>query len=427
MPDCVVYCCACGCRMNPEMLLSTSGEVAVYENVESDEGPISFRVALILCALPIPGLARFYTGYPFIGLFQLIVYPIGFVWSFIDMVRMLTNRFRDGEGRLLRGYSGRFACVVALVVILTTTVVVSQLINDTPSDAGTNASKSSVSDNSLVKSNQAEQVSSPTSESVGSTDVEPVVVAESDEAKDNGDSKQIVETKKTVLMEKEKESTKSEPAQQQDTVTKIDKAAEMDRAAKQEEEKKKAIQAKIADLHITKYPETAKELKKEGFPKMLKKYGVNGIKKINKLLPKVAEKAAQNPTMDKIAWVDVSDNKSTKNKLVFYAQANNSNRVYISEDELNSDAPVYSNHEKLKALLHIHEEMCEQVIKSCLTHPSTYNKSLLNSASETQEYGNVIRIGFSAKNSFNLEIEYEAVFRVNADSEIVYQSIEERK
>ena len=74
----------------------------------------------------------------------------------------------------------------------------------------------------------------------------------------------------------------------------------------------------------------------------------------------------------------------------------------------------------------MHEEMCEKVIKSYLTHPSTYDKSLFDSASETQEYTNVIRIAFSAKNSYNLEIDYVAIFRVNADSEIVYQTIEEK-
>ena len=228
------------------------------------------------------------------------------------------------------------------------------------------------------------------------------------------------------MIEKEEENNKSEPAIQQDSVTKIDLTAEIDKAAKQEEEKKRAIHAKIENLRITTYPETTKELKKMGYSKTLAKYGLNGVKKINKLLPKVAEKAAQNPTMDRIAWVDVSSEKSTKNKLVFYAQAANSNRIYITEEELNSDAPVYSNHEKLKALLPMHEEMCEKVIKSYLTHPSTYDKSLFDSASETQEYTNVIRIAFSAKNSYNLEIDYVAIFRVNADSEIVYQTIEEK-
>ena len=160
---------------------------------------------------------------------------------------------------------------------------------------------------------------------------------------------------------------------------------------------------------------------------MLKKYGVNGIKKINSLLPKVAEKASKNPTMDKIVNVDISNNRSTKNNLIFYVDAENSNRLYISENDLASDTPILSNQEKLKQLLPEHEKLCEELIKQQLTHPSTYDKSYFDSISQTQEYTNVIRIAFSAKNSFNLKINYIAIFRINADSEIVYQDIQEKK
>lgn len=80
---------------------------------------------------------------------------------------------------------------------------------------------------------------------------------------------------------------------------------------------------------------------KEGFSKMLKKYGVVGIKNINRLMPAVVEKAATNPLMDRIIRVDVSDNRSTKEKLVFYADSENNNRIYITEQELSSSAPVH--------------------------------------------------------------------------------------
>ena len=160
---------------------------------------------------------------------------------------------------------------------------------------------------------------------------------------------------------------------------------------------------------------------------MLQKYGIEGIKKINKLMPRVAEKAAENKSMDKIVRVDVSDNRSTKDKLVFYADAENLNRIYISESELGSNSRVYSDQEKLRLLLPLHEEMCEKIIKSNLTHPSTYDKSFFASGSETQEYTNVIKIAFSAKNAYNLKVDYIAIFRVNANSEIVYQDIREKQ
>lgn len=196
-----------------------------------------------------------------------------------------------------------------------------------------------------------------------------------------------------------------------------------------EDPKPKTVEVKRASISehaIYKYPETAAELKKKGFPKMLKKYGVDGIKKINRLLPGVAEKAATNTSMDRIIRVDVSDNRSTKEKLVFYADAENNNRIYITEQELSSDAPVHSNQEILQVLLPLHEQMCEAIIKQNLTFPSTYDKHIFDSASETQDYTNVIRIAFSAKNAYNLETDYVAIFRVNAQSEVVYQDIREK-
>lgn len=101
--------------------------------------------------------------------------------------------------------------------------------------------------------------------------------------------------------------------------------------------------AEISPNAVHKYPETAQELKKKGFPKLLQKYGVEGVKKINRLMPRVAEKAALNISMDKIVYVDVSDNRSTKDKLVFFADAANHNRLYISESELHSDKTVLSD------------------------------------------------------------------------------------
>ena len=71
-----------------------------------------------------------------------------------------------------------------------------------------------------------------------------------------------------------------------------------------------------------------------GFDRTLARYGVDGVHRINNLLPLVAEKAAQMPNMDVIWSVDVSDNRSTANELIFYADAQNGNRVYISEFEI---------------------------------------------------------------------------------------------
>ena len=167
--------------------------------------------------------------------------------------------------------------------------------------------------------------------------------------------------------------------------------------------------------------------KGKGYDRTLEKYGVDGINKINSLLPVVAEKAANSKKMDIIWSIDVADSKSTKDELVFYADAKNGNRIYISERELSSDTTPKTETEKLEALLPAHVEMCEKFIKSQLTHPSTYDKHFFSSGAQTDGRINRILITFSAKNSFNLEMVYEAHFIVNADGEITYHSIKEKQ
>lgn len=167
--------------------------------------------------------------------------------------------------------------------------------------------------------------------------------------------------------------------------------------------------------------------KGKGYDKTLAKYGVDGVKKINSLLPVVAEKAASSKKMDIIWIVDLSDSRSTKDELVFYADAKNGNRVYISEKELEAGAALKTEREKLEALLPSHIEMCEKFIKRQLAHPSTYDKHFFSSGAQTDDRINRILITFSAKNSFNLETVYEALFIVNVDGEITYHSIKEKQ
>lgn len=164
----------------------------------------------------------------------------------------------------------------------------------------------------------------------------------------------------------------------------------------------------------------------KGYDRTLAKYGVDGVKRINSLLPIVAEKAASSPQMDVIWSVDVSDNRSTKDELVFYADAKNGNRIYISERELSPGSALKTETEKLEALLPLHVEMCEKLIKSQLAHPSTYDKHFFSSGAQTDGRINRILITFSAKNSFNVETVYEAHFIVNADGEITSHSIKEK-
>ena len=166
--------------------------------------------------------------------------------------------------------------------------------------------------------------------------------------------------------------------------------------------------------------------KGQGFDKTIAKYGVEGIKKINRLTPKVAEKISYNTKCDKVVNVDVSDNRSTRNNLVFYGDCANMQRFYMTEEELLSPTPIESEKEKLKKLLYEHEILCENTIKSKLNHPSTYKKLITKSGSETKDMVNDILIGFKAKNSLGLELEYVGRCFVNAESKFSLFDIKEK-
>lgn len=185
--------------------------------------------------------------------------------------------------------------------------------------------------------------------------------------------------------------------------------------------------APISDGAIYTYPETEKKLKKAGFPKLLKKLGLKNIKKANQLMPKAAEKVALNPKCDAVVHVDISD-RSERNKLIIYADAKNGQRFYLTENEILSSKPAISEQEQLAPLLWRHELMAEEVIKSKLTHPSTYDRHELGIwQSVTTANCNQIMVEFSAKNSFGVELTYIAVVQFDKNSNVVGFHMQEKR
>ena len=397
VPDVVYYCMYCGNSMqNSEEVSHSNATTNPVVPTISNEGACSYKITQILSYVPGFALHRFYTGRVGSGVVQFLLWGVfvGAIWQFVDIILILTNTYTDGKGKKLAGYSAGFACSSLLVCLLAFFFVFVPAINQEKTD-------NSLSPASVARTGTLE-------DNINSS---PVPVDLSNNTSSNAEDEARED-------KQESDDKKSEQSALKSSFTKV---------ATDTRETPELKPAPIAGGAIYKYPETAQGLKKAGFPKMLKKYGVKKIKEINRLLPIAAEKASYNPTMDEIVHVDISENRSTKNHFVFYVDAKNCNRIYLTEEELKSNKPVYSNQEKLKALLNQHELMCENIIKSQLTHPSTYSKSIMDSVSETQEYTNVIRIAFSAKNSFNLEIKYVAVFRVNANSEITYQDVQEKQ
>ena len=165
----------------------------------------------------------------------------------------------------------------------------------------------------------------------------------------------------------------------------------------------------------------------KGYDKTIKKHGIANIKKSNELLPKAAEIVSKNNTCDKITWVMLSDNKSTKDNLVIITDCNNGKRFFLSEKEIAQKTIALSEYQKLEKLIPTHLAMCETKIKNSLNYPSTYKKLISKTGWETKNYGNDIVIGFKAKNAFNLETEYTARCMLNSSNQFSTFNIKENK
>lgn len=345
-------------------------ELPSAPSATSSEGTKSFVTTAILSMLPFPcGLHRFYTGRIWSGLIQCFTFGLYLIWSFIDVLRILSNSYKDADNKLLKGYSKGKAALLLLLWITIYGLIISMAIN--------NSNKASEKSASNDADKQAEI----------SSQIQPAEVK-----------------KETAPTPEVKNYPKPLP--------KIEKPYE----------------APILEGSIYTYPESEKELKKAGFTKTLSKLGLKGIKRANKLIPVAAKKAAMNKKCDAVMNVDISLELSTKDNLVIYVWAKNYTKFYFTEAELAEDGPALSEQEKLAPLLIRHEVLAEEVIKSQLTFPSTYDRHELGVfISRTTASCNEVTIEFSAKNAFGLELTYIATVQFDKNSKVVGFHMQEKK
>lgn len=70
--------------------------------------------------------------------------------------------------------------------------------------------------------------------------------------------------------------------------------------------------------------------------------------------------------------------------------------------------------------------MCDKIVIAQLAHPSTFDKSFWSGKNKVTSGRSVISFSFTAKNSFNLELKYNAVCIFNAQSELEDLKISEQ-
>ena len=89
--------------------------------------------------------------------------------------------------------------------------------------------------------------------------------------------------------------------------------------------------------------------KGKGYDKVINKYGINGVKKINGLLPKAAEIISKSSECDKLSYVTYSDRGTPKN-IVIFGGCNNGKRFYLSETDIKNKISAVSNKTKFEQM-----------------------------------------------------------------------------
>lgn len=140
--------------------------------------------------------------------------------------------------------------------------------------------------------------------------------------------------------------------------------------------------------------------KQKDYPKFFAEWGAAGMKRVNELMPKAAEKVAASPECDSVDLVELSGNRSAPGKkVVFFVDCKNSKRFYVDEADLKSDAiPESKQAKSAKFTDTAATEACEKAVKAQLHNPLTFNRK---SASVYRAPGGnvVIEFLFEAKNN----------------------------
>lgn len=378
----------------------------------SSSGEKSFMRTALLSMIPgVCGLHRFYTGHVLSGLVQFFTCGLYMIWSAIDVLRILTNSFTDKNGRKLKGYKKSKAVLLFFIWLFLYGLFFSAVANSSTeadskqSEKAATPSVVSVEENAVPATATEKTADTPPAQTEN-TVTTPVVTAEKSAAPEASSEK----------------TADTAPAQIEKTAENTPKLLPSIKKVEQ------TYEAPIMDGAIFPYPETKQGLRDAGFSKTLRKLGLENIKRANKLMPVAAKKAAQNKKCDAVMTADLSLERSSKDNLVFFVWAKNNTKFYFTEAELMEDGPVLSEQEKLAPLLLRHEVMAEEVIKSQLNYPSTYDRHELGVfRSRTTPSCNEITIEFSARNAFNLELTYIATVQFDKNSKIVGFHMQEKR
>lgn len=122
-----MYCSNCGKELPPEATACSRCRHAVHPNmmypyvcpIVAVPPQRSFSTTVVFAIfLGIWGGHRFYTGHTTTAVIQLFTFGGFGIWSFIDIVLILSNNFYDREGRSLKEYDFFLGLTIILLVVL---------------------------------------------------------------------------------------------------------------------------------------------------------------------------------------------------------------------------------------------------------------------------------------------------------------------
>lgn len=141
----------------------------------------------------------------------------------------------------------------------------------------------------------------------------------------------------------------------------------------------------------------------KSYPRLYAEWGPIGVKRINKLMPLAASKAAASPECDKVVYVGIAENRSTPGKnIVFFVDCVNQERFYIAQSDLQNSTQAQSQTGKMAAVSDTQAtSTCENAVKAQLHNPLTFNRKFgTTSVYRAPTTGNVVvQFTFEAKNN----------------------------
>lgn len=149
-------------------------------------------------------------------------------------------------------------------------------------------------------------------------------------------------------------------------------------------------------------PDAIIPVTQENYRKLYAEWGPIKAKRINKLMPLAASKAAASPECDKVALVVISQNRGTPENIVFFVDCMNQKRFYISQSDLQNSTQAQSQTGKMAAVSDTQAtSTCENAVKAQLHNPLTFNRKFgTTSVYRAPTTGNVVvQFTFEAKNN----------------------------